>query len=191
MHSHSGPSRIAYISKKPQCDLAMLLSKVIHTLIMVEYYWKSFPDASLCFYYFHLSWPWCLSLLGLFLAGAFSVTIHLRIHCFFSQNLNWREIFSMSCRTDLKAKLIRLTDKVGFRINLTPICCSVKSIRKHYLLSVATRPGRGAGGSLHVGWLHSAIAAAKNSLRTLHMIITVQCVSLNLLINVCAQTQPL
>lgn len=68
-HSHSGPSRIAYISKKPRCDLAVLLSKVIGTLVTVEYYRRSFPDASLYFYYFHLSWPWCISLLGFFLVG--------------------------------------------------------------------------------------------------------------------------
>lgn len=67
MRCHSGPSSVAHISKKPQCDLAMLLSKGIGTLVVVEDYWRSFPDASLCFYYFHLSWPWCLSLLFWFL----------------------------------------------------------------------------------------------------------------------------
>lgn len=52
MHCHSGPSSIAHISKKPQCDLAVLLSKVTGALVVVKDYWRSFPGAFLCFYYF-------------------------------------------------------------------------------------------------------------------------------------------
>ena len=57
MRSHSSLSRTAYRSQKAQCDLIMLLTKVVGTLVMAESYWRSFPHASLCFYYFHLSWP--------------------------------------------------------------------------------------------------------------------------------------
>lgn len=55
---------------KIQCDLAVLLNRVIGTLVMVECCWRSFPHAYLCFCSFHLSLPWCLSLLGFSLGRA-------------------------------------------------------------------------------------------------------------------------
>lgn len=63
------PKQDCLHKSKIQCDLAVLLHKVMGTLIMVECYWRSFPHSYLCFYSFHLLLPCCLSLLGFSLGG--------------------------------------------------------------------------------------------------------------------------